>query len=167
MDAITTVIVHHEVEVLEPWGLVRVDEQRHVVIVHLLRQLECVATHVRIHVLINPVRRAGVGLHDATLLIRRIAPELIEERFTDADIAAVRVPWLVWVAPKAVEVAHLWIHHWILAARPQSLDEVLKLNLVLEIVPRDAACPAVIVLAKLQVPRLGATAKGSERFAAM
>ena len=64
------------------------------------------------------------------------------------------VHWLVRVTAKAVEVAHFGIHHRILAPRPQAIDQILKLNLILEVVTRDAARLAVIVLAELEVPCL-------------
>ena len=153
-----------EVEVLEAGRLEYVDEGGRVVVVRLAGQQQRVSAHVRVEVrVVAPSRRAGVRVHDATFVKGGIAPHAVEEALAHADRVADRVLGLIRIASQAVEEPHLRVHHRVLAARAEGADEVLKLDLVLEVVARDAARARIVVLAKFQVPGLRAPRAESSR----
>ena len=106
-----------------------------------------------------------VRLHHTAVVVLAapVPPDAIDEARAHADLpvlplAVVRVLGLLRVTAEAIVVSDRWVHHRVLAARAEPIDQVLKLHLVLEVVARDAARQLVVVLAKLEV--LGLRARG-------
>ena len=149
-----------EVVVVHPRRLVEVDELHRrrglsrPLFESVRRDLQVVAARVRVEVL--HVVGAVVRLHHATLVVDRpvLLPDPVEERRAHSDLAVLGVFGLQRVAAQAVEEADRRVHHRVLAAGAEAVDEVLKLHLILQVVPGDAARVCIVVLAELEVAGL-------------
>jgi len=102
-----------------------------------------------------------VRLHHTAVvvLVAVVPPDAIDEALAHADLpvlplAVVRVLGLLRVTAEAIVVSDRWVHHRVLAAGAEAVNQVLELQLVLHVVPRYAARLLVVVLTELEVPRL-------------